>query len=355
MASNTTVAYMTQFPRQALGALQSNKMAPGEYDPHGMLENNTGKLYTETLTIGERVLQSTAIYSPSPTVSDAIALEARALLQSSENNLDLPPDELNAEKYKITKWFFTSLQDLANKHEGPRARAIKALNLEYPLSFTGITLSVDSKFYRAGIHGSNPEKILRAKIENGAQGLSLDYAEQMKKEFLENPQYSFPVSTDAEIHQWQQDLGKIIDEAFAHIPLAPQKDLRGDDMKLWNWNQKAAFRELVMLGTQRYWQMRSIPPRGDMITTTACKEDIDRGGIKMAQELRIRCKETPENENFTIACANGRALSARSRLILPDRLEPALAEMELVIHKDAQHFLANIPLGQLPSAIPCLS
>ena len=113
----------------------------------------------------------------------------------------------------------------------------------------------------------------------------------------------------------------------------------------WNWHEKAAFRELVTLGIMRYVQAKkvsNIKLFGKVISTYACKESIDRGGKTTACILWALGKDTQGERREVFYALHARALLARRRLILKNRLEPLLSLMKVMHHKEIQTFFKTM-------------
>ena len=351
MVSDKTVEYVRTHWRKVWGALKG--FVPGAaYDPRRD-ENAGGRLYAETLqngTAGTTVLQ--AIYTPTPTIGDTVAPEALAFLQALENRHVMDPEKLRREPSyaQQTHWTFASLQSLDSRFEGRRARAIMDLNRQYPLSFTGITIAQDSPFYLDGAHGSSEEKIEESMVEHGKTPLDESYKNLMKQQLVAGVGYEFPPGFSPE--KYQKAFGAIIEEAYTAVtqsttsPVPTREDGESDDVferrkRLWQWRQKAAFRELVNLGVMRYWQLHTMPAQGQGLVSLCCKECIDRGGKAMAELLWALGDGRPDTLKQVLYAVQGRPLIARSRTILSARLAPFVALAEFVSQDAARTFMTD--------------
>jgi hypothetical protein len=354
MASDATVEYVRTYPREAFSALQSATPLLGDYDPR-MSENATGRLFTEQVThrmeIGlsgqrvhtkERSVEILGVYSPSPTVGNSVSPEGEAFLQALENRQFMSADVLEAEPpfARQTHWTFMSLQNLDSRAEGSRAKAIMELNERYPLSFTGRSVSQDSEFYLDGLHGASERKIEQMMVKRGGNGLTPEYRDAMQLEVRR----AFPELESAfEIVQKAYDIvgkAKFVEPAQKEGEAQSAYTQRVErERRIWQWRQKAAFRELVNLGVMRYWEMKTLPEQGSHVFTCCCKECIDRGGKIMAEMLWALGDGSAESVRQAAYALQGRALLARGRIILAARLEPFLALTQFVSQNDAHTFL----------------
>ena len=327
----------------------------GEYDPK-MGENASGTMFTEKMRVGEGVERDMAfIYAPTPTVGNEVSPEAEAFLQALENRQFMSPERLAQEPSyaQHTHWAFSSLQIRGSKNEGKRVEAIMALNVRFPLSFTGITVTQDSEFYKDGVRGSSDGEIMRSEIKHGKTPLNEEYKKQMKDQLINDKGYYFPEGGQGEA--FKSACGAIVDKAYDIVMRSPppkkgdgESDTKFAERKcLWQWRQKAAFRELVNLGVMRYWQLQSLPKQGMALATSCCKECIDRGGKTMAEFLWALGDGSEGSLKQVFASLQGRALLARNRIILPGRLEPFIALTEFVSQNVAHDFLASTVGEQL--------
>lgn len=347
--------YFIKFFNQVIGAFFSTKFGTkvagifgAAYDPRGQLNNNTGKLFDADIAVSDKNISVRTVYTPSPTVGDEVAPEARGVLQAMKNRSKMTSEELSKDPYPYIAWNYTNLQSLASKDENARACSIMRLQDEFPDQFHGISVTLDSDFYRAGVHGKDEKKIEEAISDPSP--LDEAYKQQQLGELLndsnftlekrvENPGggYYFP---PAEKEDWQKACKEIVDKAFA----ACHKQKKTDDkmpQEKWNWYQKAAFRELVAMGiiahSQKYAAQKIAAkcPPGKMMATNACKENIDRGGKTNACFLWAQ----GGNEMDVFSAFHARALLGRFRLVLPDRVEPMYALMRVLPQQEVRDFL----------------
>ena len=353
-ASDKSAEYFLSHSRVAFAALKGETRLFGQYDPK-MAENASGTLFTQTVGSTE----VSAVYSPTPTLGDKVSPEAEAFLQALENRQFMSDGQLQKEpKYaRQTHWSFASLQNRTSGNEGPRARAIMALNREFPLSFTGITIDQDSEFYRDGVEGSSDEEIERQMVKHGRTQIDGSYKDMMMDQLIDGAGYDLPVMSRENLEKAYRP---IVEKAFEVVsaktfikPAQNPEELSDayekrvqNEKQLWQWRQKAAFRELVNLGVMRYWQLKSLPAQRSAVVTCCCKECIDRGGKVMAEFLWALGDGSDETLKQVFSALQGRALLARRRIILPARLEPFIALAEFVSQKDAQEFLNEKVGGQ---------
>ncbi len=390
--NDSTIGYVTKFTKCALTALKAEKLIPGlgKYDPRMDEENYPGSISEEKISRNGKTSILRTIFAASPTVGDEVAPEAKALLQALHNRGEMLEEVLKKDPYPYTHWTYTSFQNLEKYNEGARAHAIMNLNDEFRGTFTGLTLSLDSPFFLDGVHGKDEEEITRQKIEHGEKGLTDKYADEMYNQILTDKRYRFPMPPGG----WKRDLHDIIQDAkktvsgigagkVSAFPLheeervqkaaekaipriraqlnkmphvfkkiasvlrnrlpRPSTPLSPDEQKrIENWEKKAAFRELVVLGLIRYWQLKSAPAPGVGLTTCACKESVDRG----AQINSALLWALGDGSRTSLAAAfnlvQGKALADRNRLVLLARLAPAHALWKHVPQKKAHEFLMGI-------------
>lgn len=344
LKNDLTPRYVVRFFRKAWGSLLSitwgrwltSLLGFKKYDPRGDLENNAGALYDELLSTGRGSFLARTIYTPTPTVGDEVSLEAKALLQALENRGCLDPELLKVDPYPYVCWCYVNLQNYNSADEGPRSIAVMRLNKEYPLSFSGITVAVNSPFYSAGVHGRDEKKI--EALASDAYGLTIEYKEAMKNELLQPVKaggYYFPDKS------YQVPLDKIVEHAYRVVIDCPIN--REIPQKKWNWYQKAAFRELVILGVMRFHVAQcALRSHADILVSYACKESMDRGGKINAAFLWALGSDTLEFQEIVFSALHGRSLLSRGRLILADRLEPLFALQIVVSQPKVHEFLHDI-------------
>ncbi len=343
MASDRTVEYVLSSTNQIIGAAQSEGWLSGPYDPRGKLENIGGSFFQEQLRVGDNQRVSlTAIYTCSPTIGDKVSPETKAFLQAMENRFFMEPKELEKEpEYaQHIHWTYANLQNITGKHEGPRSCAIMALNHQYPFSFTGITVTQDSDLFTDGIKEHSQAK--REEKQRTKPPLSEKFARDMHRELVsKNCGYYFPLHSDADRAQWETTAKEIVNKAYKMTHPLAKNVPEGKDPQLWNFTVKRAFCELVNLGVIRYWQMKTLPKGGSALVSNCCKECIDRGGKTMSEFLWALGDNSSKTLKHVIYSAHSRALLARKRLILPHRLEPFLALVEVVEQQKVKIFLTK--------------
>ncbi|MBS0634237.1 MAG: hypothetical protein JSR37_02085 [Verrucomicrobia bacterium] len=347
--SDKTIQYIVKYFKQIIGAFFSTKFGTKlagifgkAYDPRGELNNNAGKLFDAKL--GDVAIRS--VYTPSPTIGDDVAPEVRGVLQAMKNRSKMTPDALALEKYPYVAWNYTNLQSLMSADENGRATSIMKLQSEFPDQFQGISVTLDSAFYRAGVHGANEAKIQQAISDDTP--LNPEYKQQQVDELLadanftlvervNNPGggYYFPSQ------EWKEACKDIVDKAYALCV----KEAKPEDKK-WNWYQKAAFRELVAMGLIKYSQeltAAKAPAGGRVMVTAACKENIDRGGKTNACFLWA----LGGDEQEVFSAFHARALLGRHRLVLPDRVEPMYALLRVMPQQAVHDFLNSVGQANL--------
>lgn len=264
----------------------------------------------------------------------------------------MTPEELKKDPYPFVMWHYANLQNLTSGDEGKRAANIMRLNEEFPRSFRGISVTSDSDFYRAGIHGKDEAKIKKAVQDKS--GLDEAYAHAQLLELLDDANftlenrgknrggyYYFPARNEDEKAEWQKACGNIVLAAFDAVKKHTNPVNDTD-----RWQQKAAFRELVLMGIIKHSQEIAAEKialgQGKMMVTNACKENIDRGGKTNACFLW----GLGGKEDDVFAAFHARALLSRFRLVLPDRVEPMYALTKVLPQKVVQKFLRGVHLAQ---------
>src|SRR5262249_30146115 len=118
----------------------------------------------------------------------------------------------------------------------------------------------------------------------------------------------------------------------------------------WFWYQKAAFRELVLLGIITYMQLLSVNWIRNssrvkdpyLLFTQACKENIDRGCKTNAELLWGLSPLSASSIESVFASLHSRALLGRARLIHPHRYEAIYALMLVMDQASVHQFLMQI-------------
>ena len=304
----------------------------GKYDPHGVLSNNPSLQGTTTLRMEKGRATINNVYGGSPTIGDEIAPEFLAVLQAAENNQFAEKKDHIAEI--PDKVFYTNFQNNLGHHgEAIRSAAIMKLNELYPLSFLGITLTKDSDFYL--MKGGN---------------IQWNGADQMKAEMLSEltragSGYYFP----GKIEDWLPLLHGVLDNAVA-VFKDKQAATNDEAFKL-----RGAFIEYVYASLQLCLEVKlaqELVEKGfwnpHVHSQRACKENIDRGGAANAAYLNLRLGLTDlvekDKQELVVGALHCRALGARRRMILPDRLPQVLAFIEQIDPKDFWEQQKNLPL-----------
>lgn len=330
-SSHSTAEFLFEHPMSTIRSMASST-GIGVYDPRAS-GNLTGTLYRETLTrkdTNTTQVHRRTVYTPTPTSGTSVTPETRLVLQALENRHFMAPEDLKKNHFPYKNWVYTNLQDIHSSYsqEGKRSRAIMQLNTEFPLSFTGISISADSPFYKDGVSGGETKDYAKKKEKSAAEPWDRNYYKKMLDD-LNSSYYSFPVQdTKAAQDEWESHKNQIVETAFKIIDaITVHQNLLEADKNEFLWNKKAAFRELVMLGIIRYWQCKGSQGNSDnILCTNACKECIDRGGMKNAALLWALGGKRDD----VLKALLGRSLLARYRLILPDRLEPFIGLVKII-------------------------
>ncbi len=359
--NDKSLRYVASYFKQLVGAFLSTKAGKKlgaifgkAYDPRGELGNNTGALYDETMKVGDKTVTLRTVYTPSPTIGDKVAPEAKGILQAMENRKFMSKESLQADPYPYVVWNYTNLQDIASSAEGKRSARIMRLNDEFPLSFRGITVTQDSRFYRAGVHGHNEKKIQQAIHDENP--IDERYTQTQLAELIHDSNFTFAKRRKnpgggyyfhvkgAEKEQWKKECKAVVDRAFDLVK--NKQPPEGITQEQWNWYQKAAFRELVLMGVVKLNQEKTAEDFADtggkVMVTNACKENIDRGGKTNACFLWA----LGGDEEDVVAAFHSRALLGRYRLVLPDRVEPFYA-LTRVVPKNEVHAFLNAGKGEV--------
>lgn len=349
------LAYIFRHPKQAVGAMASTGSGPlrelaavlgiEHYDPHGSLTNVPSLQATTTISGGGTQATIQNVYGGTPTIDDAIAPEFLAVIQAAQNNQCAPPEHRIAGV--PDKVLYTNFQNIEDPHgEGDRSKAIMHLNEIYPLAFQGITLAKDSDFYRmpspkdwksAETMGEEMKKNLM-----NANNFKLPREgrqEEKKNEKGSGPGCYFPGRAD----DWEKVFNVVIEEANGvfrdKIAKNPKEafELRG------------AYQEYVYASIQNYVEIQAAAQlkaqgveNAVIHSQRACKENIDRGGAANAAYLYLRLgakgdtTSLEEQAHMIVGALHCRALGARDRMILEERLHQILAMIKHV-NPDAFH------------------
>lgn len=348
------ILYAIINPAQALGSLASlggwHRELAGAvpfignrvYDSHGELHNNPSLQGTTTaaIRIGNATInaQINNCYGGSPTINDQIAPEFEALCQAAENNqFTSKPDNMTPSMIS-----YTNFQDIENRHgEGERSFAIMAGNKKYPLSFQGMTLSKDSGFYKMGGKYKNGEWTNVDKVHWGG---AKQFGDELTEKYLHDKCFQYGERTVGESANGMYFPGT--KEEWIPIFKAIRKQakirFRDDNMPAVGVEAaklRGAYQEYVYTMIQQASEIKLAQDifkrtgnANPLITAIrACKENIDRGGAENAKYLYVNLpKKMDIKERMTLVTAalECRALSARDRVILEDRLPSVLAFIE---------------------------
>lgn len=356
MKNDRSLRYALRHGKYLVGALLSMSFGRWlswikKYDPRGDLENNPGALFEQTfVTASHTQCAARTIYTPSPTVGEAVAPEMHAALQAMENRALQSNESLKKEYLPYISLVYTNLQNLQSPHERKRSLVLMRLQRQYPLSFFVATVSQDSPFYRDGVGGRNEKKIAR-NIAKGTSALDNAYKEALVQEIVNDnnfvfpyepicacSHYSFPIRTIGEKMLYVKRFIDIIEEAYSLVATKPTAN---------NWYAKAAFRELVFLGIIAFQQALSIQriqqthSSFSVLFTNACKENIDRGGKTNAELFWALGNRTKDSLKQVLAAIHGRALLTRARLMHSHRIEAMYALTLLLSQDEVAAFLKN--------------
>jgi hypothetical protein len=334
------IVYGITHPYQVMGSLASEGGIPrqivsylgkGVYDPHGQLSNNPSIQGTTTVKSGEDEFAIQNCYGGSPTIGDdEIAPEFHALIQAAENNqfTDDPDNTIPSMIY------YTNLQNLDNtKGEGARSRTIMRLNDQYPLSFTGMTLSKDSATYLM----KDLRKDTTPATPEGVKEFGATFLKRLS-EGVGKPANGFYFRGKKE--KWDPVFEKIINNANTYFE---QEAVLAEKTR---YEVQGAYQEYVYSMIQAYQEAKlgkDLTKKGlthpTITTISACKENIDRGGMHNMKTAYLRLNKDVENRSdLLVGMTFGRALSARDRVILEKRMDQVLSLMKSI---EPDEFLAE--------------
>lgn len=353
------ILYGLTHPDQALGsaASEGGKMRDvaavvgrDVYDSHGQLSNNPSLQGTTSLSLDKgKKAEIRNCYGGSPTIGDHdIAPEFEAAIQAAENNQMAPPESRDKNIPMMVN--YNNLQDLDKRHgEGPRSRTIMLLNDKYPLSFRGATFAKDSSLYMM----KEARDIVFDKRDPAAFGDVM--LKQLRRSFDPN-QNGHGFYFHGSPKQWAPIFKGIIGNANRHFE-ALQKD-----QQLWQkFTEKqlqGAYQEYVYSLLNSVIEMESVKglasrgiDRPTVMVITACKENIDRGGMENTKYLYNRLSETAKEDRLPLimGAMHSRALSARDRIILKKRMPQVLDYMRttspLAFRKNQRKLLRELGYG----------
>lgn len=379
------ILYAFKHPRQVLGSIASEGGVPreiasafglGTYDSHGELRNNPSLQGVTEITLkdGKSSIKGKVnnCYGGSPTIGDSnltdVSPEFHAVCQAVENNWfakDKDPKIPN-------KIYYTNLQNIENKHgEGERSFAIMNMNRRYPLAFLGMTLSKDSDFYR-----------MKGEYKDAKWTTAQDFGQEMTKIFNNDTCYQYGNRTKTKDEEgnyiggfgiylpgkkedWMRENGlipNIINEAntyFSEVETNLKKEHPDLDDQVFSdqfaKSLRGAYQEYVYSMIQAVTEVKLVREASHLNGVTeptvmairACKENIDRGGAENAKYLHTRLNnDAKQDNNLIVGALESRALSARNRTILDDRLPEVLSFIEHVNPSDFKDHLENILKSQ---------
>lgn len=307
----------------------------GKYDVHGRLSNNPSLQGTTTVSLRNQKAIVNNVYGGSPTIKDEISPEFLAVVQAAENNqfadqkdhLDEIPDQV----------FYTNFQDLKKTGENRRSLAIMHLNQQYPLSFVGITLSKDSDFYLMpnlpSVKWESATKMGEEMLTHLTDDSSFSLEKREKREAGKGDSgFYFPGTKKT----WEPIFRSVLDSA--NDLFKDKKAAEGQEA----YQLRGAYQEYVYATLQLYLEVKltqdlksSGISQPHLHSQRACKENIDRGGAANAAYLHLRLGLSQDydqktKEALVVGTLHCRALGARDRMILPDRLPQVLAFIEQV-------------------------
>lgn len=303
-----------------------------QYDSHGTLSNNPTH---QACTVWKGDMlggQVNNCYGGSPTIGDhLIAPEFKALLQAAENNM--MQTESNQRKGIPLRVVYTSLQNLDKRHgERPRSKTIMYLNEAFPLSFTGIVLAKDSSIYLI----KKPEDLIWENAPQFGEAFKERLMLGVQARFQSGHGFYFPGS----VNQWE----KMFDAAIAEVNREFQSmPVSSDEEKK---QLQGAYQEYIysLIGAAIECRvLANLTSAGNVspliMTISACKENIDRGGMENMKYLYLRIRKSVKSDRLLtkdemleslVGFMHARSLSSRDRAILEDRIPQVLGFMELV-------------------------
>lgn len=345
------LSYASTHPAQALGSMASeggtmqavaSLMGKGTYDSHLKLQNNPSLQGTTHIVMENFGVKVNNCYGGTPNAgNNIISPEFEAACQAAENSQfarDPDPEIPNMVLY-------TNFQDIeSTKGEGERSYSIMRLNKLFPLSFRGITLAKDSDFYMMRDFKKQPEKIIWKS--------SQDFADEMLYKLLNDACYTYEgrqgnheghgIYLPGNKFEWEPILKAILSKAQAHFER--YETAQGEAA----YKLCGAFQEYVYSMIQGYLEIKAakeLHEKGQtqhpfIMVIQACKENIDRGGAANTKYLNLRLDPNfKERAALITGVFQSRALSARDRVILENRLPQIMSFME---HVEPQNFKEDL-------------
>jgi hypothetical protein len=290
--SGHSLKYYLCHPRflwSALMSTYSGSMVFGRlfpFDPKAFAWNTSGRLFKEKFHDRKgSFLEVDWTVGPTPTVGDRIAPEALAAIEALGSRSSLC--------FQHTMWIYVNLQNLRGMSERRRSQALFDASRQAPLTFRLASVSVDAPFY------FGRDRRLTTLHEHKRHLLI-----ELKKGLTPSPSswYAFSL-LDEEYEEWWHCVEDVVEKAMF---LSEMTD-----------HQIAVFHELVVLGLVRAWQgFCCRKATGNVISTVACKECVDRGGsVNAAFTWALSEKDDEQRARAVEAVLWGRPLLARHRLI----------------------------------------
>lgn len=316
-----------------------------EYDSHGTLSNNPS-LQGTTYWCGPLIKGAVNnCYGGTPTIGDdKIAPEFNCLLQAIENNV-LDPKARESPRI-LSQVIFNNLQNIDKFHgEGPRSRTLMHLNETYPLSIKGTILAKDSDLYLM----KTPKDVI---WENSNQ-----FGNILKAKLLlglhapDKKGHGFYFSRDCT--KWEHIFDAIINTVSLQFSNSNQFSTLEEKMLLQGAYQEYVYALLIsVIECQTIHGLNAAGIADPLITAlTACKENIDRGGMENMKYMYLRLPFNPLNKDpiskneqleYLVGVMNSRSLSVRDRAILKNRMHQTLSFIEKVTPEQFNRTLTDI-------------
>lgn len=337
--SLSKLRYTCTHLRNAMGTLAAEggilRMLPKllgieEYDSHGTLSNNPS-LQGNTAWKGPSIHGSiNNCYGGTPTIGDhRIAPEFEALLQMVENNVLNPQRGSGA----LTQVIYNNLQNIDKDHgEGPRSRTLMQLNTTYPLSFRGTILAKDSSLFLM----KSPSDVVWEDSRQFGKILKEKLFLGINSQGTQGHGYYFSGSSE----KWKTIFDAVVD--CVSVEFSAQRAISDDEKS----SLQGAFQEYVyallisVIECRTLYELNLAGIQDPLVMSlTACKENIDRGGMENMKYMYLRlpfnetdkpCISSSEQTEYLVGVMNSRSLSVRDRAILKNRMSQTLSFIELV-------------------------
>lgn len=353
-ASHNSLNYIFQHVFQFWGAFTSTRIGSyfSNYDPAGKFGNNVGALSIEEFRVAGKQGKAIDVRTPSPTIGNRVAPEYRAALQAIENQkiaeMYLKPNRDGVKGYgRPSCWMYTNYQEITNANNGENQRsvAIMQLNEESPIAFRGITLSKDSPYFLDGLgHGSAMWKEIDKNTTPFSANDIDSFIADMTHTFSNDSHFTLQARTEEVnkgaglyFHTRNEDEKKAIlkiIKSTAQVTGAFLRTAMRDKTFMGReaWKIKVAAKEFAYAGIQGKLRNEELASQASLnvdtptvVTTSACKEDIDRGFTDHIKRMWLASDVEIDVLARIISLP---ALMARFRLILKDRIQPLVALMD---------------------------